>query len=106
MNFRQQLLLSIVAGLAICTSACLGDFTKQVFEVDRFSQAKNSLKYSEFIQQVESGKIKKVELSADGSKLLIKDKNGIATVVTIPPEEKGLIDILTKKSVEIYVIRN
>ncbi len=110
-NIRQPLIIMLAAGLTLGTSACVSDFTKKVLDFNNSSQseigrAKKSLKYSTFIQQVEQGKIKKVGLSADRTKALIKDPEGNPTVITLPPENSQLIDILTKNSVEIYVIPN
>ena len=108
-NYRQQLLLLLVAGLMMSLSSCIADITSKVIENDRssksaFSQVKKSLEYSEFIRQVEQGKIKKVGLTADRTKILLEDKDGIKIVVNLPPNTEQLIDTLTKKSVEIYVI--
>ncbi|WP_310484019.1 ATP-dependent metallopeptidase FtsH/Yme1/Tma family protein [Chamaesiphon sp. VAR_48_metabat_403] len=100
---RQPILLFLIASLTIISSACanyLGGFA----DSSQFSQAKKTLKYSDFIQQVEQGKIKKVGLSTDRTKILLKDTDGVKAIVNIPPNSEELIDTLTKKSVEIYVI--
>ena len=64
------------------------------------------MQYDEFIQQVKQDKIKKVGLSADRTKILLKDDKGVETLVNIPPKTDRLVDTLTGKSVEIYVIPN
>jgi ATP-dependent Zn protease len=102
-KFRQSILLLSLASLTIISSACT-NYVGKSLESSQFSQAKKTLKYSDFIQQVEQGKIKKVGLSSDRSKVLLEDKDGVKVVVNLPPNEERLIDILTKKSVEIYVI--
>jgi ATP-dependent Zn protease len=108
MNIKSQFLLVLAAILTIGTTSCLGDLTKTALESDRseISKAKKSLEYSAFIQQVEQGKVKKVGLSVDRTKALIKDPDGTPIVVNIPPKASQLIDILTKNSVEVYIIPN
>lgn len=102
---RQPILWSIVASLMTISSACTNYFGSSS-ESSQFSQAKKTLKYSDFIQQVEQGKIKKVWLRSDRTKALLEDKDGIEAIVNLPPNTKPLIDALTKSSVEIYVISN
>jgi cell division protease FtsH len=103
-QFRQTiLLLLIAASLMTISSACTNYFDRSV-ESSPFSQAKKTLKYSEFIQQVEQGKIEKVGLSVDRTKILLEDKDGVKAIVNLPPNSERLIDTLTKNSVEIYVI--
>jgi ATP-dependent Zn protease len=102
---RQPILLLLIASLMTISSACTNYFGSSS-ESSQFSQVKKTLKYSDFIQQVEQGKIKKVGLSVDRTKALLEDKDGIKAIVNLPPNTKPLIDALTKKSVEIYVIPN
>jgi ATP-dependent Zn protease len=106
MNIKNLFLLVLAASLILGMTSCLGDLTKMALESDRseISKAKKSLEYNEFIQQVEQGKIKKVGLSADRTKALIKDREDTPIVVNLPAQNSQLIDILTKNSVEIYVI--
>jgi ATP-dependent Zn protease len=104
LNFRPQLLLITIVSLTIGLSSCFGNVAREVIKSDRLSQVKKSLGYNEFIQQVQQGKIKKVGLSPDRTKVLIKDKDGAEIVVNLPPKDNGLIDILTKNSVEVYVL--
>jgi ATP-dependent Zn protease len=106
LNFRPRLLLLTIASLTIGLSSCFTDVIREVNKSEQLSQVKQTLSYTEFVQQVQQGKIKKVGLSPDRTKVLIKDKDGAKIVVNLPPKDSGLIDILTKNSVEIYILPN
>jgi cell division protease FtsH len=67
-------------------------------------QARETWKYSEFIQQVESGKIERVQLSADRSRANAIIQDGTQVLVNLPPNDPQLINILTENNVDIAVM--
>jgi cell division protease FtsH len=60
-------------------------------------------RYSQFIQEVEKGRIERVSLSSDRSKALVTSLDGNKVVVNLP-NDPDLIDILTKHNVDISVL--
>ena len=71
--------------------------------LEKPTQTQKAWKYSEFIQEVEGGKIEKVGLSADRTKALVLAPDGSKVVVNLP-NDPDLISILTKKGVDISVL--
>ncbi|MGB7439611.1 MAG: ATP-dependent zinc metalloprotease FtsH3 [Coleofasciculaceae cyanobacterium] len=65
-------------------------------------QTQETWKYSKLINEVESGKIHTVKLSADRSKALATTPDGQQVVVNLP-NDPDLINILTKNNVDISV---
>jgi cell division protease FtsH len=62
------------------------------------------LKYSDFIQEVQKGRIERVELNADRTKARVADPDKPNTKVVINlPNDPDLIDILSNKGVDIAV---
>ncbi len=68
---------------------------------DRPPETTNSLKYSEFVQQVQAKKIEKVTLFSDRSKAIVTRGEEKLQVNLLP--DPGLIDTLTKNGVDITV---
>ncbi len=68
---------------------------------DRPPETQGSLKYSEFIQQVQDKKIERVVLLADRSKAIVTRGDEKLQVNLLP--DQGLIDTLTKNDVDITV---
>ncbi|MBX2863420.1 MAG: ATP-dependent zinc metalloprotease FtsH3 [Leptolyngbyaceae cyanobacterium MAG.088] len=63
-------------------------------------------RYSRFINQVESGAIEKVNISADRTQAYFPDPTGEADRIVVNlPSDPGLVDILTENSVDIEVTR-
>lgn len=60
-------------------------------------------RYSQFIQEVEKGKVDRVSLSSDRSKALVTPVDGNKVVVNLPNDPE-LIDILTRYKVDISVL--
>jgi cell division protease FtsH len=68
---------------------------------DRPSETQLSMKYSEFLQQVQAKKIEKVTLFSDRSKAIVTRGEEKLQVNLLP--DPGLIDTLTKNDVDITV---
>jgi cell division protease FtsH len=68
---------------------------------DRPPETKGSLKYSEFLQQVQEKKIEKVTLFSDRSRAIVTRGEEKLQVNLLP--DAGLIDTLTKNDVDITV---
>ena len=71
--------------------------------LDKPSTERETWRYSQFIQEVEKGKVEKVSLSSDRSKALVTSLDGRKVVVNLP-NDPDLINILTKHSVDISVL--
>jgi cell division protease FtsH len=73
--------------------------------LEKPAPAQKSLKYSQFIQEVNRGEIENVGLSADRSKALVQAKDGTKAIVNLPPNDNQLVSILTDKvKGNIYVL--
>lgn len=72
--------------------------------LEKPAQTQKSWKYSEFIQEVESGKIERVSLSSDRSKALVTPQDGNKVLVNLPPNDPDLINILSNNNVDIAVL--
>nr|MDJ0723806.1 ATP-dependent zinc metalloprotease FtsH3 [Prochloraceae cyanobacterium] len=59
-------------------------------------------KYSQFLQEVESGKVETVQLSSDRAKAIVTREDGVQVLVNIP-SDSDLIDTLTDNGVDISV---
>ncbi|BAY30633.1 MULTISPECIES: ATP-dependent zinc metalloprotease FtsH3 [Tolypothrix] len=70
---------------------------------DKQPQSREPLRYSQFIQEVEKGRIDKVSLSADRSTALVTSRDGNKKVVTLV-NDPDLINTLTAKGVDISVL--
>ena len=74
---------------------------------DKQPQAKNTWRYSKFIEEVENNRIEKVTLSADRTKALVADPtapNSSKIAINLPPDRE-LIGFLTEHDVDIVVER-
>lgn len=67
-------------------------------------QTRETWRYSQFIQEVEKGRVQRVNLSSDRTKALVTPADGEKKVVNLPPSDVDLIDILVKNKVEIAVL--
>jgi len=72
--------------------------------LDREPTQQTTWKYSEFIQEVESGKVETVELSSDRSQAIVTREDGVQVLVNIP-SDPDLINTLTRNNVDILVKR-
>ncbi len=72
--------------------------------LDQQPQSRQSWRYSEFIDQVQSGKIESVKISSDRSKAFVPAPDGTPIIVNLPPNDSGLIDILSDNNVDIAVL--
>ena len=71
--------------------------------LDKGTQNREVLKYSDFIQQAENNKITRVTLSADRTQARVPNPNGGPSSIVNLPNDPQLIDILTKHGVDISV---
>ncbi|MGL5080821.1 MAG: ATP-dependent zinc metalloprotease FtsH3 [Microcoleaceae cyanobacterium] len=69
---------------------------------DKQPQARETWKYSTFIQEVEGNKVERVSLSADRTKALVTAQDGEKVMVNLP-NDPDLINILTEHNVDITV---
>ena len=69
---------------------------------DKQPQSRETWRYSQFIQEVEKGRVDRVSLSSDRSKALVTPSDGEKRLVNLPSDPE-LIDILTKNKVDISV---
>ena len=72
--------------------------------LDRPNQAREILKYSEFINQVENNQIDRVSISADRSEAQIPNPQGGQPLLVNLPNDPELINILSEKGVDIAVL--
>ena len=70
---------------------------------DKQPPSKQTLRYSQFIQEVEGKKVDKVNISADRTKALVQAQDG-KFLVNLPPNDPDLINILTDNKVNIEVL--
>jgi cell division protease FtsH len=70
---------------------------------DRQPAAQKSWKYSEFLQEVRSGKVEAVRLSADRTRAIVPTQEGTQVVVNLPNDPQ-LINILAENYVDISVL--
>ena len=70
---------------------------------DRQPQSRETWRYSQFIQEVESNRVEKVSLSSDRSRALVTAQDGSKVLVNLPTDP-GLVDTLTKNNVDIAVL--
>ena len=70
---------------------------------DKQPQSRETWRYSQFIQEVEKGRVERVSLSSDRSKALVTPLDGEKKLVNLPNDPE-LIDTLTKYNVDISVL--
>ncbi|ABG52807.1 FtsH peptidase homologue, chloroplast. Metallo peptidase. MEROPS family M41 [Trichodesmium erythraeum IMS101] len=70
---------------------------------DQQPQARETWKYSQFIQQVENKNVEKVDISADRTVARVKVADGSVVRVNLP-NDPDLINILTQNNIDISVL--
>lgn len=70
---------------------------------DKQPQSRETWRYSQFIQEVEKGRVERISLSSDRTKALVTPIDGEKKIVNLPNDPE-LIDILTKNNVDISVL--
>ncbi|OKH19759.1 ATP-dependent zinc metalloprotease FtsH3 [[Limnothrix rosea] IAM M-220] len=71
---------------------------------DQQPQSRETWRYSEFLQQVQSGNIESVKISSDRSQAFVPAQDGTPILVNLPPGDTELIDILSDNNVDIAVL--
>lgn len=71
---------------------------------DQQPQGRETWRYSQFLQEVQSGQIESVKISADRSKAFVPAQDGTPILVNLPPGDSELIDILSNNNVDIAVL--
>ena len=70
---------------------------------DKQPQARESWKYSKFVEEVQNNKVERVNISADRSKALFTAQDGSKIYVNLPNDPE-LINILSENNVDISVL--
>jgi cell division protease FtsH len=70
---------------------------------DKQPQTRETWRYQRFIQEVESNNVNRVSLSADRSRALVQAQDGSRILVNLP-DDRELINTLTKNNVDITVL--
>ncbi|NDJ17095.1 ATP-dependent zinc metalloprotease FtsH3 [Myxacorys almedinensis] len=70
---------------------------------DKQPQTRETWRYSQFIQEVQTNNVNKVSLSADRSRAVVQVQDGNRVVVNLP-NDPDLINTLTKNNVDISVL--
>ena len=71
--------------------------------LDQQPPARESWKYSTFIEAVENKQVESVKLTPDRSQALVTSQDGTPIVVNLP-NDPGLLDVLIKNNVDISVV--
>ncbi|AFZ33766.1 ATP-dependent metalloprotease FtsH [Stanieria cyanosphaera PCC 7437] len=71
--------------------------------LDKQPQSRQTWKYSKFINEVETGNVESVKISADRTRAVVIGQEGNPIVVNLPNDPQ-LIDILSQKGVDIAVL--
>jgi cell division protease FtsH len=71
---------------------------------DKQPQRGETLRYSQFIEQVQEGKIEKVQISADRRIARVRTPNSSSYSIVNLPDDRDLINILTQNKVDISVL--
>jgi cell division protease FtsH len=71
--------------------------------LDKQPQSRETWKYSQLIQEVQSGRVENVKLSADRSRALATVQDGTQVIVNLPNDPQ-LINILSTNNVDIAVL--
>ncbi|RMF26128.1 MAG: ATP-dependent metallopeptidase FtsH/Yme1/Tma family protein [Cyanobacteria bacterium J083] len=72
--------------------------------LEKQPQSRETIRYSQFLDQVEQGKIDNVQLSADRTKAIVTNQEGRRILVNIPANDLQLIDTLAKNNVDFSVM--
>lgn len=70
---------------------------------DKQPQSRETWRYSQFIEEVESNRVEMVSLSADRTRALVTAQDGSKILVNLP-SDPDLLNILTKNNVNISVL--
>ncbi|HEY9811570.1 MAG TPA: ATP-dependent zinc metalloprotease FtsH3 [Halomicronema sp.] len=70
---------------------------------DKQPPSRQTLRYSQFIEEVQSKKVDKVSISADRTRALVQAQDG-KFLVNLPPNDPALFDILSDNKVNIEVL--
>ncbi|MDJ1182628.1 ATP-dependent zinc metalloprotease FtsH3 [Roseofilum casamattae] len=70
---------------------------------DQQPQPRETWRYSQLIEEVESQRVERVNLSADRTKALVTSENGEKILVNLP-NDPDLLNILTRNNVDISVL--
>ncbi|MGF1539978.1 MAG: ATP-dependent zinc metalloprotease FtsH3 [Pleurocapsa sp.] len=71
--------------------------------LDKQPQSRQTWAYSKLIDEVESGKVETVKITADRSKAQVIDREGTPILVNLP-QDRDFIDILSDNGVDIAVL--
>ena len=66
-------------------------------------QSRETWRYTQFIQEVQQGKVERVVLSADRTRAQVTPQDGEKKIVNLLKDDLELIDILSKNNVDIVV---
>ncbi len=66
-------------------------------------QSRETWRYTQFIQEVQQGKVERVVLSADRTRAQVTPQDGEKKIVNLLKDDLELIDILSKNNVDIIV---
>lgn len=72
--------------------------------LDQQPQSRETWRYSEFLQEVQTGNIESVKISSDRSQAFVPAQDGTPILVNLPPGDTELIDILSDNNVDISVL--
>lgn len=72
--------------------------------LDQGGQARETWKYSQFLNEVEKGRVERVTLSADRTQAYVPAQDGTQVLVNLPNDSQ-LVDTLTNNGVDIIVQR-
>jgi len=72
--------------------------------LDKPTTSRDTWKYSQLIQEVQSGKVEQVKMSADRTKALVTAQDGKQFLVNLLPSDTQLINTLASNGVEISVL--
>ncbi|MGB2924813.1 MAG: ATP-dependent zinc metalloprotease FtsH3 [Limnothrix sp.] len=72
--------------------------------LDQQPQSRETWRYSEFLQEVQTGNIESVKINSDRSQAFVPAQDGTPILVNLPPGDTELIDILSDNNVDIAVL--
>lgn len=72
--------------------------------LDQQPQSRETWRYSEFLQEVQTGHVESVKISSDRSQAFVPAQDGTPILVNLPPGDTELIDILSDNNVDISVL--
>ena len=72
--------------------------------LDNQPQSQQTWKYSKLIDEVNSGRVESIRISADRSRAVVPAQDGTPVLVNLPPNDPQLINILAENGVDIAVL--